>query len=76
MPLIKEKLSINHKDIFDENVRLHYAKKQKINFVKELENLPYKYIDPHNFDKKVDPKNFNLDLSWIRMEAREKNIFL
>jgi len=76
VPLIKEKLSINHKDIFDENVYDFITqKKQKINFVKELENLPYKYIDPHNFDKKVDPKKLQFGSKLDKNGSKREEYF-
>ncbi|NUM60931.1 MAG: site-specific DNA-methyltransferase, partial [Ignavibacteriaceae bacterium] len=76
VPLIKEKLSINHKDIFDENAYDFITqKKQKINFVKELENLPYKYIDPHNFNKKVDPKKFQFGSKLDKNGSKREEYF-
>lgn len=56
-PIIKEKLSLNEKTIFDENVyQFIIQEKHNSDFEKEIENLPYKFIDPHKFDKKIDPK--------------------
>jgi site-specific DNA-methyltransferase (adenine-specific) len=57
IPIIKEKLLLNKKDIFDENTYNFISQKiQKLNYEEEIENLPYKFKDPHNFDKKIDPK--------------------
>jgi len=76
VPLIKEKLSINHKDIFDENVYDFITqKKQKINFVKELENLPYKYQDPHQLDKKVDPKKLQFGSKLDKNGSKREEYF-
>lgn len=55
--IIKDKLSLNKKDIFDENTYNFVSqKKHSYDFENEIENLPYKFKDPHSFDKKIDLK--------------------
>lgn len=57
IPIIKDKLSLNKKDIFDENTYNFVSqKKHSYDFENEIENLPYKFKDPHSFDKKIDLK--------------------
>ncbi|HMN16948.1 MAG: thermonuclease family protein [Phycisphaerae bacterium] len=57
IPVIKNKLSINKKDFFDENIYSFILQEKHIdNFGDEIENLPYQFKDPHSFDKKIDPK--------------------
>lgn len=57
IPIIKDKLSFNKKDIFDENTYSFISQEDlNINFEQEIEKLPYIFKDPHSFDKKIDPK--------------------
>jgi modification methylase len=57
IPIIKEKLSYNSKNIFD-NDKYQFINQDKINFdfQTDIEKLPYIFKDPHSFDKKIDPK--------------------
>jgi site-specific DNA-methyltransferase (adenine-specific) len=51
----KQKLNINQADIA--GTKYEFLKdKISIDIEKELENLPYRFVDFQNFDKKVDPK--------------------
>lgn len=57
IPIIKDKLSINNKNIFDENSYEFISQlKHSFDFATEIENLPYIFKDPHGFDKIIDPK--------------------
>lgn len=57
LPIIKEKLKIGQGEIFDEtDFEVINQKKNKGNYNKEIERLPYIFIDPIKFDKKVNPK--------------------
>ena len=57
IPFIKDKLSVDDTKMFDES-SYTFKVQQNINvdFKKEIEKLPYKFVDPHKFDKKIDPK--------------------
>jgi site-specific DNA-methyltransferase (adenine-specific) len=57
LSIIKEKLGIKYKDIFD--VAVFEITKQEetiIDFEEEIKKLPYIFKDPIKFDKKVDPR--------------------
>jgi site-specific DNA-methyltransferase (adenine-specific) len=75
LPVIKEKLGIRQKDIFQETtVEITTQKETNIDFEEKMENLPYIFKDPIKFDKKVDPRKLKFG-SKISAEAdseREK----
>ncbi len=76
IPIIKEKLSLNKKDIFDESTyNFVYQVKQNLNFEKEIENLPYKFKDPHNFDKKIDPKKLQFGSKLDNNGSKREDYF-
>lgn len=76
IPIIKEKLSLNKKDIFDENTYNFVSQvKQNLNFEKEIENLPYKFKDPHNFDKKIDPKKLQFGSKLDNNGSKREDYF-
>lgn len=55
IPIIKQKLSSNQKDIH--GTSFEFLKQKTItNFEKEIQGLPYIFKDPHALDKKIDPK--------------------
>lgn len=57
MKIIENKLSINKKDMFEQN-KYNFSVQipDKENFEAEISKLPYIFKDPHEFDKKIDPK--------------------
>ena len=56
-PIIKNKLKISERDIFgDCTYEFINQKKQEEDYSKEIELLPYKFKDPHELDKKIDPR--------------------
>ena len=57
LPLIKEKLDINQKLIFqDHTFEISKQRAARKGFADETEKLPYVFHDPVKFDKKVDPR--------------------
>jgi len=56
IPIIKEKIGFNQKDIYGTIYEIIKQKEQNINYENEIENLPYIFIDPNTLDKKVDVK--------------------
>ncbi|MEO0114882.1 MAG: site-specific DNA-methyltransferase, partial [candidate division WOR-3 bacterium] len=57
LPIIKEKLGLNQKTIFqDATFEIIKQKEVKVDFTKEIEKLPYIFKDHIKFDKKVNPK--------------------
>ena len=53
--IAKRKLNINQEDI-SETIYEFINDEININIEKEFENLPYRFVDFQNLDKKVDPK--------------------
>jgi len=60
LPIIKEKLDIDKKEIFNENI-YEIIKQNNFdnNYKERINKLPYIFNDPIKFDKKIDPKKFN-----------------
>jgi site-specific DNA-methyltransferase (adenine-specific) len=56
IPLIKEKLECNQKDINDTSYDFIKQEPQEIDFKKEIQKLPYIFKDPHTLDNKIDVK--------------------
>lgn len=55
IPIIKEKLEVNQKDI-NETTYEFIKQKYSLDFEKEIQKLPYIFKDPHKLDKKIDVK--------------------
>lgn len=57
LPIIKEKLSINERMLFDDaDFEIIPQRHSKRNLAKARDSLPYIFKDPVEFDKKVDPR--------------------
>lgn len=56
IPVIKQKLETNQRDLQDTNFEFIKQKPITIDFAKEIEKLPYIFKDPHTLDKKIDVK--------------------
>lgn len=55
IPIIKQKLSVNQKDIHGTSFEFLTQQTTK-SFEKEIQNLPYIFKDPHTLNKRIDPK--------------------
>lgn len=56
-PIIKNKLKVSEHDIFgDATYEFVTQKALSDDFSKAIDSLPYKFIDPHKLDKKIDPR--------------------
>lgn len=75
LPVIKEKLNIDQKEIFNENI-YEIIKQNNFdnNYKERINKLPYIFNDPIKFDKKIDPKKFNFG-SKIDNTENYKNKF-
>lgn len=58
IPIIKQKLQSNQKDIYHTTFDFTKQKPLTIDFAKMIEKLPYIFNDPHKLDKKIDVKKF------------------
>lgn len=65
IPIIKNKLKITNRDIFDDATYEFITRKpahqiagEQVNadFRHEMSALPYKFTDPHRLDRKIDPR--------------------
>lgn len=56
IPIIKQKLQSNQKDIHNTSYEFIKQKSLTIDFAKEIEKLPYIFKDPHTLNKKIDVK--------------------
>jgi site-specific DNA-methyltransferase (adenine-specific) len=57
LPVIKEKLGIEHRKLFEEaKFEIIRQEKPKTDFAEVIKRLPYIFKDPVKFDKKVDPR--------------------
>jgi site-specific DNA-methyltransferase (adenine-specific) len=56
IPIIKQKLQTNQKDIHNTIFEFIIQQPLTVDFAKEIEKLPYIFKDPHTLDKKIDVK--------------------
>ncbi len=56
IPVIKQKLGANQKDIYETTFDFLKQKTITVDFETEIEKLPYIFKDPHSFNKKIDVK--------------------
>jgi modification methylase len=56
IPVIKQKLQSNQRDIHNTTFEFLKQKPLSTDFAKEIEKLPYIFKDPHTLDKKIDVK--------------------
>ncbi len=57
LPIIKEKLKLKQKTIFqDAAFEITKQKEPRVDFKEEIKKLPYVFKDPIKFDKKIDPR--------------------
>jgi site-specific DNA-methyltransferase (adenine-specific) len=57
IPIIKNKLKISQHDVFADATSDFVTRQQPDeDFGKDVESLPYRFTDPHELDKKIDPR--------------------
>ena len=54
--IIKKKIENKQLEISNPKIEYIVQKKINIDFKDKIDKLPYKFVDPHAFDKKIDPK--------------------
>lgn len=74
LQIIKEKLDIDKKEIFNENI-YEIIKQSNFdnNYKERINKLPYIFNDPIKFDKKIDLRNLILDLKLIILKIIKIN---
>jgi len=76
LPIIKEKLRIKEPNMFKNTiVEFLKPKRHEIDYRQQLQDLPYIFHDPVQFDKKIDPRKISfgskIDLSGNCNEKRD-----
>jgi len=72
LPLIKEKLGIEHRMLFEEaQFEIIRQEKLKANFTEAIKQLPYVFKDPVKFDKKVDPRKLQFGSKISIQDSRK-----
>jgi DNA modification methylase len=76
LPLIKEKLGITQKPIF-QTAELEITKQEQLNidFAKEISRMPYIFKDPLKFDKRIDPKKLRFGSKIDNTHAEREEYF-
>jgi site-specific DNA-methyltransferase (adenine-specific) len=76
LSLIKEKVGINKKELF-QNADFEIIKQKplNINWNLEISKLPYQFKDPIKFDKKVDPKKLKFGSKIDFSESSRQDFF-
>ena len=74
LPLIKEKLGINQRMIFNEaEFEIVQQNNAHVDYREKIKKLPYIFKDPIEFDKKVDPRKLQFG-SKISNSSEKENI--
>ncbi len=74
IPVIKQKLTSNQKDIHGTSFEF-LTQKTTSNFKKEIEKLPYIFKDPHILDKKIDPKKLQFGSKIDKESSTQREEF-
>ena len=73
-PIIKSKLKCAQPDL--DGTEFEFTTTHStLNFSEEIENLPYIFVDPHNFDKKVDVKKLQYGSKLDKNSAKREEFF-
>lgn len=74
IPIIKDKLQLAGRDIFgDATYDFITPKRADRKFDEDIELLPYQYKDPHELDKKVDPRKWKFGSKIENGDTGERN---
>ena len=74
--IIKRKVGIDETKLF-ENHKFEILKQEPldIDWVEEIKNIPYRFIDPIKFDKKIDPKKLRFGSKIDFSETNKEEFF-
>jgi len=76
LPVIKEKLGLNQKTIFDESeLEVIQQNRLDIDYGKLVGELPYVFKDPVEFDKKIDPRKLQFGSKINNHRARREKYY-
>lgn len=73
VPVIKKKLRVSEQGICTEaNYEFDEQKKIKGDFSSRIQSLPYRFSDPHNFNKKIDPNTMKFGSKICEGDDKKK----
>ena len=77
LPLIKDKLSIRQKTIFeDADFEIIRQNKADTDYKEAVKQLPYTFKDPVKFDKKVDPRKLQFGSKINNQNSKREKYYL
>jgi site-specific DNA-methyltransferase (adenine-specific) len=75
LPLIKEKLGVNQKTIFEETkFEVITQDKQNLDYIEKIKQLPYIFKDSVKFDKKIDPRKLQFG-SKVNCQSTKREVY-
>jgi site-specific DNA-methyltransferase (adenine-specific) len=74
IPVIKRKLHIEQKSLFDTDIVFIRQEKKEMDYQNAIKKLPYIFKDCHKLDKKIDPKKLQFG-SKIDENKQDKNVY-
>jgi site-specific DNA-methyltransferase (adenine-specific) len=72
LPIIQSKLQTYQADINSTTYSFVEQSSVSLDFEKEIDKLPYKFVDPHVLDKKIDPKKMQFGSKLDKEGSKEK----
>jgi site-specific DNA-methyltransferase (adenine-specific) len=75
IPVIKQKLGANQRDIQGTNFQFLKQNSLTTDFAKEIEKLPYIFKDPHTLDKKIDVKKLQFGSRIDKDSSKQREKF-
>lgn len=75
IPIIKDKLQVNQKDLSGTTYEFIEQAPQKVDFDHEIQKLPYIFKDPHDLDKKVDIKKMQFGSKIDKSSSTQREEF-
>ncbi|WP_207632926.1 DNA methyltransferase [Foetidibacter luteolus] len=75
IPIIKEKLAVNQRDLIGTTYGFFKQKTVDINFDSEIKKLPYIFKDPHILDKKIDVKKLQFGSKIDKESSAQREDF-
>jgi site-specific DNA-methyltransferase (adenine-specific) len=77
LPIMTEKLRLKERTFFQETeFKITKQEDLRIDFKKEINNLPYIFRDPIKFDKKVDPRKLSFGSKIDTASSQREDYFL
>lgn len=75
IPIVKEKLEVNQKDINETSYQFLKRKDELIDYENEILQQPYIFSDPHKLDKKIDIKKLQFGSKIDKESSSQREDF-